>query len=98
MNEAENIVLLTLQMLAAAQKEDWDTLQRLENERRRRIDIYFATALSVKAGQEFTAAIQRIMAADKVLVSVLEETMLQISSKVKEISLGRHAIMAYSEL
>lgn len=96
MNEAEDIVALTLSMLAAAQKEDWEKMGQLEEQRRSKLEAYFTSPILLKNSPEFAGAIQRMLAADEVLVSVLEEAMVQISSKVKEISLGRQAIIAYS--
>ena len=88
---------LTAQMLAAAQRSDWDGLVSLETRRAKLISSENSGVLPNAAFLD-NAAIQTVQASDKETLRLVANRMSEINDVFKVSPLGRRLTRTYSDM
>lgn len=92
----EQILVLSREMQALAQREEWELLLEKEGERRAAIITFFAQPVSVENASEVGAAIKELMAMDQEMMALFGEARDEVARKMGSIKAGRRMDAAYS--
>jgi len=90
------ILAMTNKMLQLAKEQQWDSVSKLENERSHLIFSYFETTPSVEEAEHVARFIQKVLAADKELISLGSSEQQKILKHSQKVSRGKQASQAYA--
>lgn len=93
----EVILSLSRAMVAAAQRGEWDVVTAQEQDRRVRIERYFAQGPDLAASAGLAEAIRTLVALDQQVVELGKARRNQIVDALRGLGQGRRGTLAYQQ-
>ncbi|CAK0741419.1 flagellar protein FliT [Gammaproteobacteria bacterium] len=92
----KQVLQFTEQMFQAAQKEEWDKLEKIEEERHKLLYIYFSSMPDVLTEQILIKQIiQQMIALDRQVIILCQNGQQVLANKIQSLRIGNRAIQAY---
>lgn len=93
----EKLIELTQNMLAAAERGDWDRLAMLEAERSRLVAACFESSPAGVNATAMVGCIRQMLELDRRVIAIAENGLRDIAGEIAALDRGRRAHRAYGE-
>ena len=93
----DDILKLSRNMLEGAGQGEWEGILKMQVERQKMMDNYFATPVPAANAESVATGIREMLDIDRILMDRSKQEMSELSSDMKNISNGIKAKQAYSD-
>lgn len=92
----DTFVQATREMLAQAQRGEWEAVMGLQAERQQRLEAYFSTPVPAELAENVAAGIREMLELDRRVMELGRKGMDELARNMNGLRTGRRAQQAYT--